>query len=298
MGKRFILLVVVTFVLLCCTIFNSSMNKVYADMGTKALLTGYSFRNTLSEVPEDKTFTLSFNSDINSESLNGNTVDLVENTTALKVPVKLVQAGLRKVMVIPQQKLKYAQTYYLVLHNSFKSINNLSMKQGVVFTIKTIPQSEIDFIKKVSEGAQKTYKEYGIFPSVTIAQAILESGWGTSDKAKLGNNLFGIKADTSWTGNRIDLPTQEWDGVKMVMVTASWRAYPDWAASIEDHSKNMVLKPTYSRNGVFSAKNYKEQITAIKKAGYATDPNYVQHICGIIDRLHLWTYDPSGQAIN
>jgi flagellum-specific peptidoglycan hydrolase FlgJ len=58
-----------------------------------------------------------------------------------------------------------------------------------------------EFINLVRDGAVKGYTVFRILPSLTIAQAILESGWGSSKLSQKANNLFGIKASSSWSGN-------------------------------------------------------------------------------------------------
>jgi len=63
-----------------------------------------------------------------------------------------------------------------------------------------------------------------------VAQAALESGWGESGLAKRAKNLFGIKADRSWTGQRVTLKTREFLKNQWVVIPADWRAYPDWQA--------------------------------------------------------------------
>ena len=71
------------------------------------------------------------------------------------------------------------------------------------------------FIEEIKDEAIKNYKEYKILPSITIAQAILESSWGESDLAQIYNNLFGIKADSSWKGEYVTLETFEFYDTKI-----------------------------------------------------------------------------------
>jgi hypothetical protein len=75
-----------------------------------------------------------------------------------------------------------------------------------------------DFINSIKEGALKGYEAYGIIPSLTIAQAILESGWGSSQLSVRAKNLFGIKAFSNWRGGKITLPTTEWYGDKKQII--------------------------------------------------------------------------------
>lgn len=88
------------------------------------------------------------------------------------------------------------------------------------------------FIGTVLEGAVKNYDKYKVLPSVTIAQAALESGWGRSDKAARLNNIFGIKADNNWKGKKAKLTSKEWCFGRMRTVASYWRIYDSKEASI------------------------------------------------------------------
>ena len=68
--------------------------------------------------------------------------------------------------------------------------------------------SNLDFINSIKDAAIESYNQYGVLPSLTLAQAILETGWGTS---RIGNNIFGIKAGDGWTGKVINCRTSEED---------------------------------------------------------------------------------------
>ena len=147
------------------------------------------------------------------------------------------------------------------------------------------------FILKLVPIAQDNYNDYGIFPSVTIAQAIHESAWGKSDLSVKANNLFGVKADSSWKGQTIDMPTQEHINGSNITVMAKWRKCDSFEDSVKDHGKFLKENPRYEQSGVFKAKDYKEQAYAIRMAGYATDPQYASLICNIIESYSLNIYD-------
>ncbi|WP_349399629.1 glycoside hydrolase family 73 protein, partial [Clostridium perfringens] len=70
-----------------------------------------------------------------------------------------------------------------------------------------LTEEQLNFISQIVSGAKQSYEETGIFPSITLAQAILESGWGRSGLAIKANNLFGIKADSGWKGKVLEMPT-------------------------------------------------------------------------------------------
>ena len=152
-------------------------------------------------------------------------------------------------------------------------------------------ESEKAFIEAVAPIAKETFKEYGVFPSITLAQAILESSWGASGLATEGNNLFGIKADESWTGPVIEMVTQEFVNGGYITIVARWRVYDRWEQSVLDHGKFLKENSRYEQAGVFKAKDYREQAEAILRAGYATDPNYVNKLCSMIESYELNKYD-------
>jgi hypothetical protein len=140
-----------------------------------------------------------------------------------------------------------------------------------------------NFIEMVRPGAIKAYREDKILPSLTIAQAILESAWG---KSAPGYNLFGVK----WTPgyDYIIKPTWEYINKEWVKVEAKFRKYNSYEESILDHSV-LLCKPRYK--AVREAKDYKTACTEIQKAGYATDPNYASKLINLIERYNLNQWD-------
>lgn len=152
-------------------------------------------------------------------------------------------------------------------------------------------ESEKAFIEAMAPVAQESYKEHGVLPSITLAQGIIESAWGKSGLTVQGNNLFGIKADISWTGPVIEMNTQEFVNGQYITVVARWRVYDKWEDSILDHGKFLKENIRYEQAGVFNAKNYKEQAEALLRAGYATDPNYSNKLCSMIESYSLDQYD-------
>lgn len=163
-------------------------------------------------------------------------------------------------------------------------------KSGTEFSgaTETPTGSNAEFIQRIAPGAIETQKKYGVFASISIAQAILESGWG---KSAIGNNLFGIKADSSWSGEYVECGTKEYDGGGAYSTTAKFRAYSNWGESVEDHGKFLKDNSRYAKAGLFSAKDYIGQAYALKSAGYATDPNYPMMLIELIQKYGLNQYD-------
>ncbi len=122
--------------------------------------------------------------------------------------------------------------------------------------------------------------------SFTVAQACLESGWGTHAP---GFNLFGIKSTPDWVGPTTTLATHEVVNGHTVTVEASFRAYPDWLASLRDHAAFLTDNPRYTN--AFNFTDGADFAQAIQACGYATDPHYAEKIISIIDVHNLSVLD-------
>lgn len=145
------------------------------------------------------------------------------------------------------------------------------------------------FILKISRGAVEGMRKYGILPSVTMAQAILESGWGKSGLTKASNNLFGIKAGGSWSGDVVSYPTKEYVDGKYVDVTADFRAYDSLDASMEDHGAFLAGLDRYKN--IIGVKDFREVCRLLQEDGYATAPNYASSLIALIEQHDLAAYD-------
>lgn len=164
--------------------------------------------------------------------------------------------------------------------------------------------SEGDVIKKVGSLFTVDQKKSGILASVSLAQFILESGYGKTELAQKANNCFGMKKSLSgntWSGSTWDgksiytKKTQEDDGTgKHYTITADFRKYPCVEDSIADHSAYLLGAKNGSKlryEGLKGCTDYKKAIQIIKDGGYATDTSYVSKICSIIERWNLTQYD-------
>ncbi|WP_338209815.1 SH3 domain-containing protein [Lactiplantibacillus paraxiangfangensis] len=152
-------------------------------------------------------------------------------------------------------------------------------------TARVSPQQY--FLDEIKAGAIAGWHKYQVLPSVTAAQAILESGWGGSRLAQDGNNLFGIKG--SYHGQSIDFYTQEWDGHQYITVRAAFRKYPNWSASVEDHGAFLVENPRYKN--LLGVTDYRRVTALLQQDGYATDPHYASQLISIIHSNYLQDWD-------
>lgn len=161
-----------------------------------------------------------------------------------------------------------------------------------------LDKEKIHFIEKISDGAYENYKNYGILPSITIGQAILESGWGESELSSKHNNIFGIKADASWSEERVNMKTKE---NYNDFITGDFRAYNNVNSSIKDHGKFLWENERYAQNGLFETKNYRAQAQVLEDAGYSTakDENgnliYGDKLIRVIQENNLMIYDTKVQ---
>lgn len=145
------------------------------------------------------------------------------------------------------------------------------------------------FIKKVGPIAQEEAKTSKILPSLTIAQAILESGNGNSQLTIQGNALFGIKVNASWRGKVWTGSTVEYYDGNRTSIIAGFRAYNSWKESIVDHS--LLLTKLSRYRAVVGERDYVKACRAIQAAGYATDPQYANKLIHLIENNHLAQYD-------
>ncbi|NRT77075.1 glycoside hydrolase family 73 protein [Clostridium beijerinckii] len=155
-------------------------------------------------------------------------------------------------------------------------------------------ESKQGFINDLYPEAIEIYDKYGILPSITISQAILESGWGKSDLSTKANNLFGIKADSGWTGKKIKMSTSEYYKQK---IEDYFRVYSSKEDSMKDYGEFLSNNKRYKQSGVFQAADYLDQANAIEKAGYSTVENdkgeeiYSKLLIGVIQEQNLQLLD-------
>jgi lysozyme len=146
------------------------------------------------------------------------------------------------------------------------------------------------FLNEVITGAINGWTKYKILPSLTVSQAILESGWGQSTLASKYHNLFGIKADSSWTGEYVTMSTtEESSSGYYYTVNAKFRKYDSYSDSIIDHDKFLIDNSRYSN--LIGQTNAKTVTSLISKDGYATDSSYTSKLMSIINSYGLTAWD-------
>lgn len=164
--------------------------------------------------------------------------------------------------------------------------------------------SEADAIKRVGALFTADQKKRSILTSVSLAQFILESGYGKSELAQNANNIFGMKCSLSgntWIGSSWDgkskytknTQEQHTDG-SYETITADFRKYPCIEDSIADHSAYLLGAMNGKKlryDGLKGCTDYKKAVQIIKDGGYATSLTYVEKLCSIIEKWNLTQYD-------
>ena len=145
-----------------------------------------------------------------------------------------------------------------------------------------------DFIMKICRGAIEGWRKYKILPSVTMAQAIVESGWGESGLTAVSNNLFGIKAN-GWMGKTVDYPTKEFVNGEYISVVDTFRAYDSLDESVADHGAFLAGLERYSN--IIGVTDYKTVCHLLQSDGYATSPDYAKTLVSVIEQYGLGAYD-------
>lgn len=146
--------------------------------------------------------------------------------------------------------------------------------------------SPTEFVKSLWPLAQHTGKVLGVAPQAILAQAALETGWGQAvmqrPDGRSTHNLFGIKADSRWQGEKVVMSTLEYTYGKAAKRNELFRSYDSYAASFSDYANFLRSNPRYSQ-ALLSGSNPQMFTAALHVAGYATDPNYNVKINNIIN---------------
>jgi flagellum-specific peptidoglycan hydrolase FlgJ len=153
-------------------------------------------------------------------------------------------------------------------------------------------RAEQVFINEVAPWAMAAQRRYGVPASVTIAQAIDESGWGQSALATRDHNLFGIKG-TGPAGSDV-VPTREYQAGQLVSQASAFRVYHNIAESVDDHGKLLATSQYYRQ--AMAERRDPNAFAAALTGVYATDPQYGTKLIGLMQRYDLYRYDTPAPA--
>ena len=141
------------------------------------------------------------------------------------------------------------------------------------------------FVQTLWPHAQKAGEQLGVDPKAILAQAALETGWGKYPMAKTDGspsyNLFGIKADHRWSGDKALVSTLEFKEGVAQREKAAFRAYDSFSQSFEDYADFLKNSERY-QEALEAGDNAAMFAAYLQKGGYATDPNYADKITNIL----------------
>lgn len=157
-----------------------------------------------------------------------------------------------------------------------------------------IPKFNNQFLDSVAEDAVLSQRATGVPASVTLAQAILESGWGKSGLSAKYHNYFGIKG--TGPAGTVVLSTGEHFNGKDVVIKDGFRVYHSAAESFEDHGRFFIENKRYAE-AMRNAHDAERFAKEIHKAGYATDPNYSQKLISLIRKYNLTRLDAYARSL-
>lgn len=144
-----------------------------------------------------------------------------------------------------------------------------------------------NFIESVAQGAINGWTKYGVLPSVTVAQAILESGWGQSALSTQAHNLFGIKG--SYNGQYVTMQTREVYNGQSYYIYDNFRKYANNSESVEDHGNFLYSNSRYAN--LLGDQSYASVARKLQADGYATDPSYASSLIKLVEMYNLTQLD-------
>ena len=163
------------------------------------------------------------------------------------------------------------------------------------FSVVEASTAATQFLRNIIPAAQNVARGKDIYASVMIAQAALESGWGTSALSKAPNhNLFGVKG--SYNGQSVNMQTlEDSGGQNYYSIQADFRKYPSYQESLEDYADKIVNgisgAPLFYSGAWKSKTNSYQDATAYLTGRYATDTAYGSKLNRIIEQFGLTKYD-------
>lgn len=152
------------------------------------------------------------------------------------------------------------------------------------------PSSPYEFVDFYSDIAIREMERSSIPASITLAQGIMESMFGTSELAVNSNNLFGIKCKKNWTGPTYQLKDDDLD-TEGKLIESCFRAYNSPEESFIDHTDFLVNGTNYKPLFELDRTDYVSWAHGLQQCGYATNPFYAKQLISTIERYNLAIYD-------
>jgi flagellar protein FlgJ len=141
-----------------------------------------------------------------------------------------------------------------------------------------------EFVESLYPQAIEAAEKLNIDPKALLAQAAVETGWGKyviqQGDGNSSHNLFGIKADKRWNGDKAVVDTLEYVNNVPERQQAAFRSYSDFGGSLNDYVSFIKENPRY-RNAIEQTESPNKYFSALQEAGYATDPVYADKVMSV-----------------
>ncbi len=148
----------------------------------------------------------------------------------------------------------------------------------------------VGFVRALAPHAAAAARELGVSVRALLAQAALETGWGrhlpSHQDGSSSNNLFGIKAGGDWDGDKVSVPTLEYENGVAVRKRDAFRAYESLSDSFADYARLISDSPRYAQ-ALGQGENVAGFARALAHGGYATDPAYAAKITAIANSAQM-----------
>ena len=258
----------------------------------------YSSSSSTSLNVEKNASSQSENSSQNSSSVKGSSASSMSNTSSLQHEQSKTAESLSTANSVTSFSSSKAESSSS--QSSVKSEKqNLAVQTGPseqdlqkqwAAEISSYPENVQSFLNTIGPVAQQVAQENGIYASVMIAQAALESGWGNSALSTEGHNLFGVK--WNGTGNYVTMPTQEYYGGQWHTINAKFQSYNSYYDSLTSYAQ--LIKNNFPNSTRANAATPQIAAANLKNGvygSYATDPNYANSLDRMISDYGLTRYD-------
>jgi flagellar protein FlgJ len=241
------------------------------------------------KVTDSASSTLDKTSETNKDNQHNSLIEkMLADKNQIKADIDIPFAGNYQAQHIVSNQMNSAASQFIIrdvdkrtnkVNGQSESVNNSTALSSNNF------DEPKDFVTALIEPAQKVQKTLGVPFEVVIAQAALETGWGQKmikdQDGGSSNNLFNIKADSRWAGDKITKDTLEFEQGAMIKKSEPFRTYQSLTDSVDDYINFLSTSERY-QDALQDSGNVEHFLQGLQKAGYATDPQYADKILGTL----------------
>ena len=241
------------------------------------------------KVTDSANSTLDKTSETNKDNQHNSLIEkMLADKNQIKPDIDIPFAGNYQAQHIVSNQMNSAASQFII-RDVDKRTNKVSVQSESVNNSAALSNHSFDepkdFVTALIEPAQKVQKTLGVPFEVVIAQAALETGWGQKmikdQDGGSSNNLFNIKADSRWAGDKITKDTLEFEQGTMIKKSEPFRTYQSLTDSVDDYINFLSTSERY-QDALQDSGNVEHFLQGLQKAGYATDPQYADKILGTL----------------